>query len=45
MDATKFGRKSLTRVCGLDEVDRIVTDASVDAVWPSNLRERLVIIQ
>lgn len=44
MDATKFGRKSLTRVCGLEEVDRIVTDADIETAWPSNLGDRLVVV-
>jgi DeoR family transcriptional regulator, fructose operon transcriptional repressor len=33
MDSSKFGRKSLTRVCNLAEVSRIVTDAGVGAQW------------
>ena len=29
-DHTKFGRLTLSKLCGLDEVDRLVTDAGVD---------------
>jgi len=43
MDSSKFGRKSLVRVCALDEVDTIVTDEGVDAVRWEHLGERLVI--
>lgn len=43
MDSHKFGRKSLARVCGLSEVDQIVTDAGVDPVWRDRLSERLVV--
>lgn len=43
MDATKFGRKSLVRVCGLNEVDQIVTDEAVPPQWRDALGERLVV--
>ena len=43
MDASKFGRKSLVRVCGLDEVDRIITDDSIDSAWRDRLGDRLVV--
>lgn len=43
MDSTKFGRKSLARVCGLSEVDQIVTDSNIDAAWRERLGERLVV--
>ncbi|MEX1015265.1 MAG: DeoR/GlpR family DNA-binding transcription regulator [Phycisphaeraceae bacterium] len=45
MDASKFGRKSLVRVCGLDEVDQIVTDDGVDPVWRERLGERLTVAE
>ena len=45
MDATKFGRKSLARVCGLDEVEQIITDAAVSEKWPGRLGDRLIIAQ
>lgn len=43
MDSGKFGRKSLSRVCGLDDVELIVTDAGVSEKWPRLLGERIVI--
>lgn len=43
MDASKFGRKSLVRVCGLNEVDEIVTDEGIDEEWQTRLGDRLTI--
>jgi DeoR/GlpR family transcriptional regulator of sugar metabolism len=43
MDSSKFGRKSLARVCRTDEVEMIVTDSDVSERWPRQLGERLVI--
>ena len=43
MDSTKFGRKSLARVCGLDEVEQIITDAAISEKWTGRLGDRLVI--
>lgn len=43
MDSTKFGRKSLARVCGLDEVERIITDSAISEKWTSRLGDRLVL--
>ncbi len=43
MDATKFGRKSLVRVCNHDEVDQIVTDQSIEDDWRSALGDRLAV--
>jgi DeoR/GlpR family transcriptional regulator of sugar metabolism len=45
MDASKFGRKSLARVCSLDEVDAIVTDHAVPEPWTEHLGERLVVVE
>lgn len=36
-DSTKFGRSSLARLCGLDDVDAVVVDHGLDRAW----RERL----
>lgn len=44
MDSSKFGRKSLVRVCGLDEVDQIVTDAGISPAWREAVGERLVVV-
>ena len=43
MDSSKFGRKCLVRVCGLDEVSQIVTDSGVDPSWRQELGDRLVV--
>lgn len=43
MDATKFGRRSLVRVCGLAEVDQIVTDEAITQTWCESIGERLVV--
>ena len=39
-DHTKFGRLSLTKLCGLDEVSRIVVDASLDQTYRDLLDSR-----
>ncbi len=43
MDSSKFGRKSLSRVCSLQELDQIVTDSAIDPQWPRQLGDRLVV--
>lgn len=43
MDSTKFGRKSLARVCSTDEVDLIITDPAIADQWPDLLGPRLQI--
>ena len=45
MDSTKFGRRSLVRVCGLGEVDQIVTDSQIAANWRESIGERLVVAE
>lgn len=40
LDHTKFGRKSMSRVCGLEEVDCIVTDAEAPPELIAELRDR-----
>ena len=44
MDSSKFGRKSLVRVCSFDEVDHIVTDTAVDIRWHEELGGRLIVV-
>lgn len=44
MDSSKFGRKSLVRVCGLEELEHIVTDTGVDPTWRDRLDSRLVVV-
>lgn len=43
MDSSKFGRKSLSRVCDLSEVDAIVTDPGIPHPWPQTLGEQLIV--
>lgn len=45
MDSSKFGRKSLARVCGLGEVDQIVTDAGIDPAVRESLGERMTVVE
>lgn len=41
MDSSKFGRQSLVRVCGLNEVDQIVTDEAISDEWRTRMGDRL----
>ncbi len=43
MDSAKFGRKSLVRVCGLAEVQHIITDVGVPDDYRDQLGQRLII--
>lgn len=43
MDASKFGRKSLARVCRVEDVERIIADPDVSDHWQRQLADRLVI--
>jgi DeoR/GlpR family transcriptional regulator of sugar metabolism len=43
MDSTKFGRKSLARVCSVEDVELILTDAAVTERWLNRLGDRLVV--
>jgi DeoR family fructose operon transcriptional repressor len=36
-DSSKFGKVSLSRLCGLHEVHAVVTDTSVDSKWKEHL--------
>ena len=40
LDHTKFGRQSVSPLCGLDMVDTIVTDSQAPAELIASLRER-----
>ena len=33
VDSSKFGKKALSKICGLSEVDVIVTDEKPDGAW------------
>jgi len=43
MDSSKFGRKSLSRVCNLHELDQLVTDSAIDPQWRQTLGDKLVV--
>lgn len=45
MDNSKFDRKSLVRVCGLDEVDHIITDSRISDDWRNRLGDRLIVAE
>lgn len=45
MDSSKFGRKSLSRVCSIDEVDQLVTDKAIESQWVERLGERLIVAE
>ncbi len=42
MDSSKFGRKSLARVCGIEQVEAVLTDEQVSQRWKKLYGERLV---
>lgn len=44
MDSGKFGRKSLIRTCGLNEIDTVVTDSGIDPAWKQRLGPSLVVV-
>ncbi len=43
MDSAKFGRKSLVRVCGIDDVDLLISDDAIDSSWRRRLGDRLTV--
>jgi DeoR family fructose operon transcriptional repressor len=38
-DSTKFGRASLSRLCGMNEVRTVVTDKDLPRVWQKRMRD------
>lgn len=40
-DSSKFGKVSLSQICGLDDVDRVVTDNELDNRWIKTFDSRL----
>ena len=40
VDHTKFGRQSLVRLCGVDKVNQLVTDAGIDPQWVDMLERK-----
>lgn len=45
MDATKFDRKSLVRVCSTSEVDHIIADSAIDQNWRDKLGDQLIVAE
>jgi len=39
-DATKFGKKSFAKICGIDEVDEIITDKGISDLTVKALQEK-----
>ncbi len=45
MDSTKFGRKSLARVCHGEDVELIVTDGGLSEKWRRRFGDRLMVVE
>lgn len=43
MDSSKFGRKSLARVCRLEQTEAVVTDDSISEKWQRLTGDRLIV--
>ncbi|QDU33900.1 HTH-type transcriptional repressor GlcR [Poriferisphaera corsica] len=43
MDSSKFGRKSLAKVCDIDQLDLIITDPGISNDWKNKLGKKLLI--
>lgn len=41
-DHTKLGRVSFAKICGLEQIDILITDREVDASWKTSLRDKQV---
>lgn len=39
-DSSKFGRKSLVSIIGLDGIDRVITDSNIPQIYLKHLKER-----
>ncbi len=40
IDSTKFGKKGFSKICGVEEIDHIITDSGISQAYVDNLRER-----
>jgi DeoR family fructose operon transcriptional repressor len=38
-DSTKFGHTSLAHLCRLDEIDMLVTDSEIEAIWQTRISD------
>ncbi|MCB0749604.1 MAG: transcriptional regulator, partial [Ignavibacteriae bacterium] len=39
-DSSKFGKKSFARICGLEQIDEIITDSGISAPNKKKLEEK-----
>lgn len=39
-DSSKFGRRGFSKICGIEEIDQIITDSGIPPRYLSELRER-----
>lgn len=44
-DASKFGRRGFRRICGIDDVDGVITDSAVDAAVVDRLEEMGITVE
>ncbi len=44
-DSSKFGRKGLSRVCSVEDLDLIITDCAISRHWRTLLRDRLQVVE
>lgn len=45
IDSSKFGRRGLSRICGLESIDRIITDDHISDKVLAGLREADIVVQ
>ena len=45
MDSTKFGRKSLARVCAVDDLELVITDPDISGRWTKQFGDRLAVAE
>lgn len=45
MDASKFGRKSLARVCDVEQIEAVITDGAISERWRKRYGERLQVAE
>jgi DeoR family transcriptional regulator of aga operon len=43
-DSSKFGKKSFARICGLDQIDEIITDSGISSSTVKILEEKGIIV-
>lgn len=44
VDSSKFGKKSFAKICGLDQIDEIITDKGVPTMIVEKLEERGIVV-